>query len=292
MTSVADQQLTPQAVTARSGSSFLAGFALLFGPRRAGMTAIYAFCRVADDAVDDANSASEGEQRLAFWRAELERAERGTPTTPIGVALQQTFARFGSTVAPLRELLDGMAMDLHTVSYRTLDALEVYCHRVASAVGLGCLPVLGANGADAEHFAERLGRALQLTNILRDIKADAEMGRVYMPTQWLHECRVDPLWLLGSGPTMAYVSGGPVAQVCERIALIARERFAEADAALRRLPWRMRRRLLPARIMGVIYRDLLRLLALRGGNLSVGRLRVARGRKFWLSMCVLLGVGG
>lgn len=292
MTTVVDANLTPEAITARSGSSFLSGFLFLDRRRRAGMTAIYAFCRVVDDAVDEANSPADGEQRLAFWRAELERAEQRAATTPVGAALQRTFAEFGSTVAPLRELLDGMAMDLHTVSYRTLDALEVYCHKVASVVGLACLPVLGAVGPDAERFAERLGRALQLTNILRDLQADAAIGRVYAPVDWLRSDHVDPLWLLGNGPAEAYAPNGPVAHVCARLAAVAKERFAEAATALAALPWSARRRLLPARIMGVVYRDLLTMLEARGGDLRTGRVRVPRGRKLWLAIAAFFGVGG
>ena len=282
--------LTPKAITARSGSSFLSGFLCLDRRRRAGMTAIYAFCRVADDAVDDAPTAADGRAQLEFWRGELDAAERGAPRTPVGRALQAVFAEFGARAAPpLRELLAGMAMDLECARYADLAALEVYCHRVASAVGLACLPVLGVEGALAERFAERLGRALQLTNILRDLRADAELGRVYVPDDWLQDCGVEVGWLRGSGPAAVYAAGGSVGRLCARLSAIARERFAEASASLLELPAAARRRLLPARIMGVVYRDLLRRLEARGGALGGARVRVPRARKLWLAAATMIG---
>jgi phytoene synthase len=281
--------LTPKAITARSGSSFLSGFLCLDRRRRAGMTAIYAFCRVADDAVDDAPTAADGRAQLEFWRSELDAAECSAPRTPVGRALQATFAEFGACAAPLRELLAGVAMDLECTRYADLAALEVYCHRVASAVGLACLPVLGVEGELAERFAERLGRALQLTNILRDLRADAELGRVYAPDDWLQGCGVEVGWLRGGGPAAVYAQGGQVGRLCARLAAAARERFAEASAALLELPAAARRRLLPARIMGVVYRDLLRRLEARGGGLGGPRVRVPRARKLWLAAATMIG---
>jgi phytoene synthase len=179
--------------------------------------------------------------------------------------------------------------DLEGARYADLAALEVYCHRVASAVGLACLPVLGVEGELAERFAERLGRALQLTNILRDLRADAELGRVYVPCVWLQSCGVEVEWLRGSGPAAVYAEGGQVARLCARLAAVARERFAEAGAALLELPAAARRRLLPARIMGVVYRDLLRRLEARGGGLGGARVRVPRARKLWLAAATRIG---
>jgi len=282
--------LLPEEIVAQSGSNLLIGLACLSARRRAAMTAIYAFCRVADDAVDDAGSLAEGAENLAFWRHELELVELGEPRTAVGSALQQSFRAYGGSAAPLHEFLEGMAMDLGPTDYPDLPALEVYCHRVASVVGLACLPVLGATGAEAETFAKWLGRALQLTNIRRDLRSDAEVGRVYAPRDWLAECGVEVDWLTGRGPAEVYRHDGPVARLCDRFHTTAEERFARVRATLAGMPWRHRRSLVPARIMGAVYRDLLRRLRQRGGDLPGQCTRVPRPTKLWLATGVLLGV--
>jgi phytoene/squalene synthetase len=283
-------ELSPQQVTSRSGSSFLVGFLCLDARRRAGMTAIYAFCRVADDAVDEAAGQREGREAVAFWRAELAAVARGQAGTQVGRAVAETVAAFGVELRYLEALLDGMESDLQVDGFADLAALEQYCWRVASAVGLACLPVLGAVGPAAERFADRLGRALQLTNILRDLRADAEIGRVYAPRDWLGECGVEATWLRGDGPAGVYAPDGPVARLCERLASAAQLRFAEAGQALRELQPRERRRLAPARIMGAVYGELLQRLRRRGGDLRQPRVRVPRLRRLWLAGLVATGL--
>jgi phytoene synthase len=281
--------LSPQAVVARSGSNFLIGMRCMRPAARAGMTAIYAFCRVADDAVDDATDAATARAHLQFWRDELAGAAAGTPHTEIGRALQQAMADFGLDRAHLGAVLDGVAMDLDGTRYADLAALEVYCHRVASAVGLACLPVMGLRGAAAERYAVDLGHALQLTNILRDLRSDAQAGRIYAPTAWLQACGVAPAWLAGTGPEPAYAAGGACAQLCARIADAATARFAAATAALRELAPGERRRLNAARIMAAVYADLLARLRRRGGDLRAGRVRVPDAKKLWLALLVTMG---
>jgi phytoene synthase len=283
-------RLSPAEITARSGSSFLAGFVCLDAQRAAGMTAIYAFCRVADDAVDEAPDAATGERHLAFWRAELAAAAANTATTPVGRAVQHAMQRWGLAAAPLGELLDGVATDLAPRPFADEQELHRYCHRVASAVGLACLPVLGADSAGGRTFATELGHALQRTNILRDLRGDAVAGRCYVPAPWLAADGVEQAWLRGDGPDAAYAPGGPVARLCARLASAARAHFAAAAAALRGLPRAQRRALVPARIMGAIYADLLARLERRGGELRGERARIGRSRKAWLAMLVLAGL--
>ncbi|MCB9877650.1 MAG: squalene/phytoene synthase family protein [Planctomycetes bacterium] len=283
-------ELAPESITARSKSSFLAGFACMGEERRAAMTAIYAFCRVVDDAVDEAPDAATGRGRLAFWRSELEAAYGAAPTTPVGRALQRAAQRFEVPCAPLSDLLDGCATDLVPDGIADERALLEYCYRVASAVGLACLPVFGATSTGAQRFAVALGRALQLTNILRDLRGDAEVGRTYAPRTWLAECGVDAKWLLGTGPDPVYAPGGPVAQLCQRLVARGEEHFAAARRELQQLAVRERRRLVPARIMGAIYGDLLRRLRRRGGDLRAPRARVPKSRRLVLALSVMVGV--
>jgi phytoene synthase len=282
--------LPPDEIAARSGSNFLTGFACLDAARREGMTTIYAFCRVADDAVDEAKDAATGARHLAFWRRELAAAAAGVAATPVGKALQATMQRFGVPVAPLEDLLDGVATDLAPKPFADEAELHVYCYRVAAAVGLACLPVLGATSAGAHAFAEALGHALQRTNILRDLVGDAEGGRCYVPTTWLGEAGVQRDWLAGRGPDTAYAIDGPVARLRARLQEAARTWFGRARAALAELPRRERRALVPARIMGVVYAELLVRLERQGGDLRGPRVRVGRGRKVWLALLVLAGV--
>ena len=283
-------QLSPADVTARSGSNFLAGFVCMPAERRAGMTALYAFCRVADDAVDEAPDAATGERHLAFWRDELAAAAAGRARTPVGQAVQATMQRFGVRREPLDELLDGMAMDLQPRPFASEQELQLYCHRVASAVGLACLPVFGADSEGARAFALALGQALQHTNILRDLREDAFDGRCYVPLGWLAAAGVQPEWLRGTGPATAYAAAGPMAQLCERLAHVARLEFASARAALAALPVAEQRALVPARTMGAVYATLLRRLERRSGDLRGPRVRVGKLHKLWLALSVWLRV--
>lgn len=285
----AGAELTAEVIAARSGSNFLTGFACLDAERRAGMTAIYAFCRVVDDAVDDAPDAATARAHVAFWTAELDAVAAGRPGTPIGGALRRALQRFGGDTEALRELLAGVAMDIEPQGSADEDELRLYCHRVASAVGLACLPVLGATSAGARTFAIAIGQALQSTNILRDLRPDADGGRIYVPRTWLAACGVEPAWLRGDADPAVYAPGGPLAKLCERLAARAREHFVAARTALRCLPRRERRALVAARIMGAIYGELLTRLERRGGDVRGERVRVPKLQKLWLVLLVLVG---
>ncbi|MBL8726731.1 MAG: squalene/phytoene synthase family protein [Planctomycetes bacterium] len=282
-------RLAPGEVLARARSNFAAGFVCLPADRRAGMTAVYAFCRAADDAVDDAPDPATAQQHLQFWRHELAAAAAGAARTPIGSALAAAMQRFGPFQVPLDALLDGMAMDIGHFVCRDEAELRTYCWRVASAVGRACLPVLGASGPAAEAFADHLGLALQFTNILRDLRSDAGAGRCYVPSEWLAALQIDRAWLAGDGPAHAYAANGPLAALAARFAAAARTEFAAAAAALQALPKPARRALVPARIMGAVYGELLVRLERRGGELRGPRVRVPKPRRLWLAAGVLGG---
>jgi phytoene synthase len=273
--------LQPERVAAGSRSSFLVSFGALAPERRAALTAVYAFCRVVDDAVDEAvgQPRADAAARLAFWRAELERAANGAPASAIGRALQRAMREYGVAPADLEQVLAGVAQDLDGARFATFAELEAYCRRVASAVGLACLPILGASER-ARAYADQLGIALQLVNVLRDLATDAAAGRVYVSADLLAACGVDPAWLDGRGPAPAYAPGGPVARLVQRLASLARERFARARAAL---PQAERARLLAPAIMAAVYEDLLARVVARGGNLRGPRARVPAWRKLWLA---------
>ena len=163
-----------------SGSSFHQAFRLLPIERRRSLEALYAYCRVVDDAADEA---ANGAAAVAWWRGELQRVLAGAPTHPVGIALADSMQRFAIPPRHLEEILDGVAMDLAPRRFATFEELRRYCYHVASAVGLATIPIFGCRHPRSRDYAEALGIALQLTNILRDLAEDAERGRVYLPLE-------------------------------------------------------------------------------------------------------------
>ncbi len=284
MTADGTEALSPAEITKQAGSNFSLSFAFLQAKRRRGISTIYAFCRAADDAVDEADTPEEGRERLEYWRRELECAYgAGEPQSELGLALRETVREFGVPSEHLRALCDGCEMDLEPRSYPDLESLEGYCGRVASAVGLACLAVFGVDEAAGGRYAERLGQALQLTNILRDLRGDAEIGRCYVPEDYLRDAGVEKAWLDGTGPTEAYADSGPIDRLVERLVVVARTRFDEARAAMPG-DGKLRRRLIAAEIMGAVYAHLLDRVAARRGHIdSPGRLRISKPRKLALA---------
>jgi phytoene synthase len=173
-----------EAVTRRAGSNFYWGFRLLPAERRRGLTAVYAFCRAADDMADDPDMRTDPARMIGRWRAELHAAYDGIPRHPIGVALADTVARFPVPRVHFDAVIDGVEMDLRRTRYARWEGdLADYCHRVASAVGLIAIEIFGYRNPSARDYATNLGLAFQLTNILRDVAEDAARGRIYLPLE-------------------------------------------------------------------------------------------------------------
>ncbi|MGH7230348.1 MAG: presqualene diphosphate synthase HpnD [Nitrospiraceae bacterium] len=170
-------------VAKRSGSNFYYSFLFLPRARREAMYAVYAFCKEVDSAVDDPPSGSDPHEQLTRWRKELTAAYHGTPSHPVTVSLAEHIRRLAIPQPYFDDLLDGVEMDLSTIRYATFEELSVYCYRVASVVGLICLHVFGTRSDKARQYAIDLGLAFQLTNILRDLGADADRGRIYLPQE-------------------------------------------------------------------------------------------------------------
>jgi phytoene synthase len=177
-----------KAISKKSNSSFYYAFNLLPSSKRDAMTTVYAFCRQTDDIVDeDTGSIEEKGSSLTHWRIELESAFEGRSEYSLLNRLAGTIKQFKIPVEPFFELIKGMEMDLNLRRYDTFEQLRLYCYRVASTVGLMCIEIFGYKHRSAVEFAENLGIALQLTNILRDIKKDAEKDRIYLPLEDLHK---------------------------------------------------------------------------------------------------------
>src|SRR5204863_4038537 len=190
--SVAGSPLALAAVMARK-TSFYYSFLVLPAEQRRAIIAVWDFCRAVDDAVDEEPVATgglpSGRDAVAFWRQELARAfDGGSPSTAQGRRLQPFIAPFGLPRQAFEDVVDGVAMDLDTTRYESFEDLFQYCRRVASAVGLICIRIFGCRSERARDYALNLGVALQLTNILRDVKGDLERGRVYLPLDDLAAC--------------------------------------------------------------------------------------------------------
>src|SRR3954469_21646974 len=212
-------------------TSFYYAFLVLPAEQRRAIIAVWDFCRAVDDAVDEDDAAADGvptgRPAIAFWRDELARAfSGGAPATPQGRNLQPLIARFELPRQAFDDVIDGVAMDLDTTRYQTFDDLFQYCRRVASAVGLICIRIFGCTGERACEYALSLGVALQLTNILRDVKDDLRRGRVYLPLDDLGAC----------GCTVDDLAAGTVSEPVRRLIEFecgrAREFYDRARAAL------------------------------------------------------------
>jgi phytoene synthase len=261
-------------------TSFYYAFLVLPPDERRAIIAVWDFCRAVDDAVDEAPQAGSpggmvaGREAVAFWRGELARCYEGVePATAQGRRLQPFVRRFDLPRQAFDDVIDGVAMDLDTTRYQTFADLFEYCRRVASAVGLICIRIFGCRSAGACEYALNLGVALQLTNILRDIKDDLARGRVYLP--------LDDLAAYGC--TVADLEAGVVTRPIRELLAFecrrARDFYGRAVAAR---PPEDRPRLVAAEIMRAVYFETLRRIESSGPSgydVFAKRVRVARPRQ-------------
>jgi phytoene synthase len=234
-------------ITRRSRSSFYYAFILLPPERRRALHAVYAFCRFIDDIADD-ESIREPALLLKRWREELDRVYTGTPTRALSRALADSAQRFNIPRELFEEIIAGVEMDLSRKRYQSWQELEPYCYRVASALGLICIEIFGYRNPSAKSYAENLGLALQLTNILRDVREDAERGRIYIPLEDLERFKVREEEILSAAYTPNFVS------LMDFEARRAQELYAKAQSALAPED---RATLLTAEAMRLIYAALL-----------------------------------
>jgi phytoene synthase len=237
------------AITRQSNTSFYYSFTLLPRQKREALHAVYAFCRYTDDIVDEGTDQERKGVLLRKWRMELGRALRGASTYPLLNQLSATARKFNIPVDHFHELIRGMEMDLLKTRYETFDELKEYCFLVASSVGLMCRQIFGYRNESSREYAIQLGIALQLTNILRDIKEDAKRGRIYLPLEDLRRFGYTEEDLLSCRYTPEFVN--LMRFECDR----ASSYFDMARAALKTED---RRQFFAARIMWSIYAHTLR----------------------------------
>jgi 15-cis-phytoene synthase len=285
-------------VTRRSGSSFAAAFWLLDRPQRHAIHAVYAFCRLADDIADDPAVRGDRTLLLARWRDELDAAYAGRAEHLVGVALAEAVQRYALPRELFLELLAGIESDLHGESMERFEDLRRYCFRVASTVGLVIVRVLGVTRPSALVYAEQMGIAVQLTNVLRDVAEDAAGGRVYLAREDLIRFGVEPADLVRtprSEPERSEGGHRARGEWSESVRLLlacyaerARLHYERAEAAL---DPEDRRALRPAEAMGRIYRHLLETVHREGFPCLGGPRRLSKPRRIAIAAGAWLGLG-
>src|SRR5205809_326764 len=263
-------------ITRRSASNLALAFVLLPKHKRDGMSALYAFCREVDDVADNETlPVPERRQRLELWRTDVQKACAGqSPELPVNRELQTFIERYRLPFHLFDELIRGVEMDLDTKRYDTYEDLEKYCYRVASVVGLLSIEIFGYTDPATRAYADSLGKALQLTNILRDVRADAERGRIYLPRAELARFKISEDEILRLKYTERfYELASDVAQHARAFYQRAREILPEQD----------RRSMAAAELMGSVYWRLLRKLELQRFDVfGPNPTRVSSGQKLLL----------
>jgi len=259
---------------ARSGSSFYYSFLFLPPERRRAITALYAYCREVDDTVDEATDPLVARARLDWWRGEIERLFAGDPQHPVTRALAPHLAPCAIDRGSLVAIIDGMQMDLEQDRYPDFEGLRLYCHRVAGVVGVLAAGIFGARNAGTLAYAEQLGLAFQLTNIVRDVGEDARKGRIYLPLEDLQRFGVPAHEILAARPSDRFVT--LMRFEADRARACYRQAFALLEPAERRAQR-------PGLMMAAIYARLLDEIERDGFRVLTHRTSLTPVRKLWLA---------
>ena len=263
-----------QQKAAASGSSFYYAFLFLSRPRRAAITAFYAFCREVDDVVDDMVDPSVAASKLAWWQDEVGKAFAGNPSHPVMKAIVPLAGTYGIEQQHLLAIIEGCRMDLAQTRYLDFPALQRYCHLVAGVVGEVAARIFGQTQPQTTGYAHTLGQALQLTNIIRDVGEDALRGRIYLPVNELQNFDVKAHEVLKRSYSDRFTA------LMQFQAGRAHQLYAEAFAML---PAADRRNQKPGLMMANIYRTLLREIERDNFQVLHQRVSLTPLRKFWLA---------
>ena len=257
-----------------SGSSFYYSFMFLPPERRQAITALYAFCREVDDVVDECHDLQVAQTKLDWWRNEVRQVYGGQPQHPVGQALKDVIQRFPLPMEQLLEVIDGMQMDLNQTRYLDWKALNLYCYRVASVVGLLSAEIFGYTNRQTLKYAHDLGLAFQLTNIIRDVGEDARRGRIYLPVDELQRFNVPARQILDARHSDNFR---------ELMAFQAARARQLYDQAFAQLPPEDRKAQRPGLIMAAIYRTLLDEIEADGFLVLDRRTSLTPLRKIWIA---------
>ncbi len=263
-----------QQKAAQSGSSFYYSFLFLPRDKREAITALYAFCREVDDAVDECSDPRVAQAKLSWWRHELAELYQGRPQHPVSRALLPAIRHYDLPREQFEEIIDGMEMDLTASRYPNFRALQLYCYRVASVVGQLAATLFGHSDRRTLRYAHDLGLAFQLTNIIRDVGEDARRNRIYLPQDELARFGVSEADILARRTTPAF------RELMAFQLARARETYARA---LAQLPAADRRNQRPGLVMAAIYQALLTEIERDGFQVLTQRTGLTPVRKLWIA---------
>jgi len=262
-----------------AASNFYYSFLLLPSAERHAIKQVYAFCRLLDDVVDEDQAGRNPYAELEFWRNEVEAIFQGCPTTELGEQLLTSIEAFDLPMQPFLDVIDGMEMDLKWHSYQTFADLREYCYRAASAVGLICIEIFGYESARTREYAVNLGLALQLTNILRDLKEDTARGRIYIPIEDLERFGYSERELRSN------LYNAPFIELMRFEHSRASSYFEKAAISL---PDHDRSAMFAAEIMCAIYRELLDQIPAVQFDVLRNRLTVSKTRRLQIALSIWL----
>jgi len=263
-----------QEKTQQSSSSFYYSFLFLSDVQRQAMTALYAFCREVDDIVDECSDDYVAANKLNWWREEVHAIFHGQANHPVGIALQTAIKNYALKESLFQELISGMEMDLQIKKYSNFNELSLYCYRVASVVGLLTIEILGYKNAITHDYAHNLGIALQLINILRDVKEDAARGRIYIPQDELQQFSVTQDMLVKGQ------SNDNTRKLFEFQAQRAENYYAKAFSSLTQADRYSQR---TGIIMAEIYYALLKKIKAENYPVLQQRIRISKLKKLWIA---------
>lgn len=263
-----------QQKAAQSGSSFYYSFLFLPEERRRAITALYAFCREVDDVVDEVSDPAVARAKLGWWSGEIERIFRGGAQHPVALALADVVGPFGIEEDRLHEIVAGMFMDLDHPRYADFAGLKHYCHHVAGVVGLLSAKIFGYRDERTLEYAEELGLAFQLTNIIRDVGEDARRDRIYLPRTELQEYGVTEADIIHARETDNFK---------RLMAFQIARALAHYDSAFAMLPDLDRKTQRPGIVMAAIYRALLKEIADDGCHVLTRHTALTPVRKLWIA---------
>ena len=267
-----DQYCEDRAAT--SGSSFYYSVLFLPATQRRAIVALYAFCREVDDIVDACTDRDVARRKLDWWRNEIDACFRTDASHPVTRALKPALQEYNLPAEYFQEIIDGTAMDLEQLRYESFSELALYCHRVAGVVGLLSAEIFGYRQRETLKYAETLGTAFQLTNIIRDVRQDAQRGRIYLPQNEIREYGVRPQNILGG------IADRNLPALLQHQVRRARDYYRRA---LAQLPDQDRYAQRSGLIMAAIYQALLGEIESDGCRVMQQRIRLTPLRKFWIA---------
>ncbi len=268
-------------ITKESNTNFYYSFLSLPSEKRKALYSVYALCRCLDDVADNSAGRLEASESLLKWTIEVINMYNGKPSHPVTIELKSYIDKYSIPQKYFLELIKGVEMDLTTNRYRTFDELHKYCYRVASVVGLICAEVFGYRNAETLGYAVDLGIAMQLTNILRDIKADAAKGRIYLPLEDLQRFGYTETELCSSQYTKAFV---------DLMQFEAQRTWSYYKRAQETLPKEDRKVMIAAEIMRAIYSRILNKIEASNYNVYSSPPQLSKLQKIYIAMKTWAGI--